>query len=146
VASLGAVHDFSNERAYGGEFLAYRTSFLAIPRAPLAEQAGPATCDRAELAPYVSVGWLLDGGVAAFPPKDIQPERWLRPRCVALQNPHHRPDRCEPVTPGTPVTLNPGSSIACGEGQLWVGYADATGAVGLVRSVAERRSSPTPGQ
>jgi hypothetical protein len=139
VASLvGNVDDFSNERAYGGEFLAaYRTSFLAIPRVPLAEQVPRDLRPDRSLAPYVSVGWLLDGVESGRipPPEDIQPDALAATEVrVALQeNPRHRPDRCEPVTPGTPVTLNPGSSIRLrGEGQVWVGHVDATGAVGLV--------------
>jgi hypothetical protein len=139
VASLvGNVHDFSNERAYGGEFLdAYRTSLLAIPRASLAEQVPRDLRPERSLAPYVSVGWLLDGVRSGrIPaPEDLEPEaRAATEVRVALQeNPGHRPAHCESVTPGTAVTLRSGSSLRLrGEGQLWVGYTDPTGALGLV--------------
>jgi hypothetical protein len=139
VASIvGNVDDFSNERAYGGEFLdAYRTSLLAIPRASLAEQVPRDLRPERSLAPYVSVGWLLDGVRSGrIPaPEDLEPEaRAAAEVRVALQeNPRHRPAHCETVTPGTAVTLRPGSSLRLrGKGQVWVGYTDATGALGLV--------------
>ncbi|HET8619430.1 MAG TPA: hypothetical protein VFM27_10750 [Acidimicrobiales bacterium] len=138
ASTVGNVDDFSNERPYGGDFLAaYRASFLAIPRVPLAEQVPRDLRPDRSLAPYVSVGWLLDGVRSGrIPaPEDVQPETLAATEVrVALQeNPRHRPARCETVTPGTPITLQPGSSVRLrGEGQLWVGYANATGAVGLV--------------
>jgi hypothetical protein len=139
VASVvGNVVDFSKERPYGGEFLAaYRSSLLAVPRVPLAEQVPRDLRPERSLAPYVSVGWLLDGVRSGrIPaPEDLEPEaRAATELRVALQeNSRHRPAHCETVTPGTAVTLRRGSSLRLrGEGQLWVGYTDATGALGLV--------------
>ena len=139
VASLvGNVGDFSKERPYGGEFLAaYRASLLAVPHTQFAEQVPRDLRPERSLAPYVSIGWLLDGVTdGRIPaPDDIDPRaRAATEVRVALQeNPFQRPAHCEAVTPGTPVTLRPGSSLRLrGEGQLWVGYTDPTGAVGLV--------------
>ncbi len=62
VASVvGNVHDFSNERAYGGEFLAaYRTSLLAIPRV-VAGRAGAARPATRAQPGTVRVGRLAAG-------------------------------------------------------------------------------------
>jgi hypothetical protein len=139
VASLvGNVHDFSNERPYGGEFLAgYRAMLLEVPRTQLADQVPRDLRPDRSLAPYVSVGWLLDGVRSGRIPApdhiDPRARAAVEIRVALQENPHHRPGRCETVTPGTAVTLRPGSSLRMrGEGQLWVGHTDSTGAVGLV--------------
>jgi hypothetical protein len=139
VASLvGNVKDFSRERAYAGEFLeGYRTGMLAVSQAQVADQVPRDLRPERSLAPYVSIGWLLDGVRAGrIPaPDDISPEvRATTELRVAMQEtPGHRPGSCEAIAPGTPVTLRAGSSLRMrGEGQLWLGYTDATGAVGLL--------------
>ena len=139
VASLvGNVQDFSNERPYGGEFLAaYRTMMLAVPHTRFADQVPRDLRPERGLAPYVSMGWLLDGvrsGRIPTPddtPPEVQATTELR---VAMQEtPGHEPNRCEAITAGTPVTLHAGSSLRLrGQGQLWVSYTDPSGTVGLV--------------
>jgi hypothetical protein len=73
AASLvGNVRDFSNEGPYSGEFLeSYRKGMLAIPRVPMADQVPRDLRPDRTLAPYVSVGWLLDGvGAGRIPPPE----------------------------------------------------------------------------
>ena len=139
VASLvGNVKDFSNERPYAGEFLAvYRTMMLALPQAQLADQVPRDLRPERGLAPYVSIGWLLDGVRSGRIPTPEDTPREVRAtsdvRVVLQEAPGHRPSNCEAIAPGTPVTLRAGSSLRLrGQGQLWVGYTDPSGTVGLV--------------
>ena len=144
VASIvGNVDDFSNERPYGGDFLAaYRASFLAIPR-PAGRTGASRPATRAEPG-ALRIGRLAAGRCGVRPHSRAGRRPARRAGCDrgaggAAGEPTPSADRCEPVTPGTPMTLNPGSSIRMrGEGQVWVGYANATGAVGLVPFLAER--------
>jgi hypothetical protein len=140
AASLvGNIRDFSNERAYAGEFLdGYRRMILTIPRLPLAEEVPRDIRPDRGLAPFVSVGWLRDGVEAGRipPPDDVAPEEraTVEARVVLHQHRAHHPLDCETVAGPVEATLRRGSSVRLpGEGQLWVGYTDSTGARGLVR-------------
>jgi hypothetical protein len=139
AASLvGNIQDFSNERSYSGEFLAnYRNMMLAFPRTAFADQVPRDLRPEPGLAPYVSIGWLLDGVEAGRipPPGDVEPSRWsaAEARVAMQQRPDHRPVECETVVGPADTTLRRGSSIRTrGAGQFWVTYTDSAGAGGLV--------------
>jgi hypothetical protein len=134
---VGNVRDFSNEGPYSGEFLeSYRKGMLAIPRVPMADQVPRDLRPDRTLAPYVSVGWLLDGvGAGRIPPPEgIGPKELAAEEApvVLHEYPSHRPADCETVTGPVTATLERGSSIRTrGPAQLWVSYTDSSGAVGL---------------
>jgi hypothetical protein len=139
VASLvGNIQDFSNERAYSGEFLAnYRNMMLTFPRTAFADQVPRDLRPERGLAPYVSIGWLLDGVESGRipPPGDVEPRSWAaaEARVALQQRPDHRPVECDTVPGPADTTLRRGSSIrARGAGQFWVTYTDSAGAGGLV--------------
>jgi hypothetical protein len=139
AASLvGNVQDFSNERPYSGEFLAgYRNLLLTMPRTSFADQVPRGVRPERGLAPYVSLGWLLDGVESGRipPPGDMAPgQRATAEIRLALQeHPDHRPVDCETVAGPVDTTLNRGSSIRTRRGdQLWAGYTDSAGADGFV--------------
>jgi hypothetical protein len=141
VASfVGNIQDFSNERAYSGEFLAnYRNMMLTFPRTAFAGQVPRDLRPERGLAPYVSIGWLLDGvgsGRLPAPPGDVEPNRRAAAEAgVALQqHSGHRPVECEAAVTPVDTTLRQGSSIRMegGAGELWVTYTDSAGASGLV--------------
>jgi hypothetical protein len=138
VASVvGNVRDFSNERPYAGEFLAsYREIIMALPQAQLADEVPRDLRPERGLAPYLSIGWLLDGVRSGrIPTPDVEPEAQAAAevRVTVQETPGHRPGRCEPITPGTQVTLREGSSLRLrGGGQLWVSYTDEAGTTGVV--------------
>jgi hypothetical protein len=135
---VGNIRDFSNERVYSGEFLeGYRRFILTMPRVPLADEVPRDVRPDRGLAPYVSVGWLRNGVGAGRipPPEDVTPEEraTAEARVVLHQHPGHQPVDCETVAGRVATTLRRGSSVRLhGEGQLWVGYTDSTGATGLI--------------
>ncbi|MGH9251741.1 MAG: hypothetical protein ACRD0W_19805, partial [Acidimicrobiales bacterium] len=139
VASLvGNIQDFSNERAYSGEFLAnYRNMVLSFPRTALADQVPRDLRPDRGLAPYVSIGWLVDGVESGRipPPAGVEPGSWAatEARVVLQQHPDHRPIECKTVEGSTNTTLRRGSSIRMqGPDQFWVTYTDSEGRVGFV--------------
>jgi hypothetical protein len=139
AASLvGNVRDFSNERPYSGGFLAsYRNLLLTMPRTAFADQVPRDVRPERGLAPYVSLGWLLDGVESGrIPgPGDVPADQRATAeiRLALQEHPHHRPSECETVVGPIDATLNRGSSVRTRRGdQLWVGYTDSTGAHGLV--------------
>jgi len=140
TASLvGNIRDFSNERLHSGKFLeSYRRMMLTtMPRVPLADEVPRNLRPDRGLAPFVSVGWLRDGVEAGQipPPDDVTPEEraTAEARVVLHQLSSHHPVHCETVAGPVPTTLRRGSSVRLpGEGQLWVGYTDSTGATGLI--------------
>jgi hypothetical protein len=139
VASLvGNVQDFSTERPYSGRFLRnYRNLLLAMPRAPFVDQVPRDVHPERSLAPWVSLGWLVDGVESGRipPPGEMDAhQRAAYELRVALQeHPDHRPVDCEAVLGPVDARLERGSSIRMpGAGQLWVEYFDSTGAVGRV--------------
>jgi hypothetical protein len=135
---VGNVRDFSNEGPYSGEFLAsYRNAMLAMPRVTMADRVPRDLRPDRRLAPYVSVGWLLDGVESGRipPPENIEPgERAAaEARLVLQEHPRHRPGDCQTFAGPVDTTLERGSSFRTrGGGQVWVGYTDSAGAGGLV--------------
>jgi hypothetical protein len=139
MASLfGNIQDFSNDRAYSGEFLAnYRIMMLTFPRTAFADQVPRDLRPERGLAPYVSIGWLLNGVESGRipPPGDVEPRSWAaaEARVALQQRPDHRPVECETVVGPADTTLRQGSSIRTpGAGQFWVTYTDSAGVGGLV--------------
>jgi hypothetical protein len=134
---IGNLRDFSNGRAYAGDFLAgYRNTLLAMPRSPLADQVPRDVRPERGLAPNVSVGWLVDGVESGRlpPPGPMTPEARARTegRLVLQAVPGHRPVECETAVGPVDVTLQRGSSLRAPGGQLWVTYTSRAGDVGVL--------------
>ena len=142
VASLvGNVDDFSNERPYGGEFLAaYRTRMLAVRTLPLRRPGAPRPAARAEPG-AVRIGGLAAGRceVRPHPHAGRHPARGAGDDGgaggPAGEPTGHEPNRCEAVTPARRSRCTPAAPPPA-----WPGPA-----VGRVhRCDGGRRTGPVP--